>query len=303
LPPLRFGPDGLIPAVIQDAASDAVLMVGFMNAEALARTRQTGRVHFWSRSRHTLWRKGETSHEQLVEEIRVNCEQNSLLLRVQQIGAVCHEGYESCYYRRLEPDDALTVVMERAFDPATVYQHSSGANELEALCRLQFGAYAYLRDHDLSAVSGTSARLRGDDDPARRLADEIEELAGVLVGSHRHHDSASDVILEGSQVVYWATLNALRAGATWETVRTDRALLTGDAELAPETAAALLRAQAAEWRVLETGDRAVVARCQASIALVGQACASAALDPIDLVRRDLEELRARTYLYPYFASP
>src|SRR5688500_7800896 len=104
--PVRFGADGLIPAVIQDADTDAVLMVGFMNANALALTRSTGRVHFWSRSREKLWRKGETSgHEQIVEAIYINCEHNSLLLTVRQIGAACHDGFPTCFYRRLEPDN------------------------------------------------------------------------------------------------------------------------------------------------------------------------------------------------------
>jgi phosphoribosyl-AMP cyclohydrolase len=120
--PVRFGTDGLIPAVIQDAETNAVLMVGFMNEEALRLTRATGKVHFWSRSRAKLWRKGATSgHEQLVDAVYVNCEQNSLLVTVRQVGAACHDGYPTCYYRRLEPDDRLTLVAERVFDPSAVY--------------------------------------------------------------------------------------------------------------------------------------------------------------------------------------
>jgi phosphoribosyl-AMP cyclohydrolase len=310
-PAIRFGADGLVPAVIQDVATDAVLMVGFMNEEALRRTRQTGRVHFWSRSRQALWRKGETSgHEQIVEEIRVNCERNSLLVRARQVGAVCHDGYESCFYRRLEPDDGLTVVLERAFDPASVYGQDPGSlpassteSDLERLCRLQFGAYAFLKDNDLSAESGTSARSRGPiQSLIERLTDELLELAGALDGSHRHRDLASDVALEGGQVVYWATLVALRAGGTWEQLRTDRALLTAEPGFAASTAAALLRAQATEWNADSECDRTVVARCQSSIALVGQACAVAAVGPIDLITHDLAELRAKPYLAAFFAS-
>jgi phosphoribosyl-AMP cyclohydrolase len=310
--PLRFGEGGLIPAVIQDAESDAVLMVGFMNAEALARTRTTGRVHFWSRSRQTIWRKGETSgHEQIVEEIRVNCELNSLLVRVRQLGAVCHDGYPSCFYRRLEPDDALTMVLERAFDPEMVYASSlsaaelspSNEAELKRTCRLQFGAYAYLNVNDLSAESGTSARLHDPSAPlASRLAGELDELAGALDGSHRHRDLPNDVVLEGSQVVYWATLVALRAGATWERLRTDRALLTGEPDLPIETAAALLRAEATAWRGLATRGQDVVASSQAALALVGQACASVGISPLVLVTSDLAELRARPYLTAYFLA-
>ncbi len=106
-------------------------MIGFMNAEALTLTRQTGRIHFWSRSRGKLWRKGETSgHEQVVEEIWVNCERNSLLITVTQIGAVCHDGYPTCFYRRLTDDNTLEIVMDRTFDPATVYG-SSASRQLD----------------------------------------------------------------------------------------------------------------------------------------------------------------------------
>jgi hypothetical protein len=176
-----------------------------------------------------------------------------------------------------------------------------GEAELERLCRLQFCAYAYLKDHDLSGRSGTSARLRGAIEPlTARLADELEELAGTLDGSHRHRDMASDIILEGSQVVYWAILVALRASSTWERLRTDRALLTGDPDLPARTAASLLRAQAVEWRALHVEDRDMVARCQATLALVGQACATLQVDPLVLVEADLAELRAKPYLAAYF---
>ncbi len=109
--PIEWPSDGLIPAVIQDSASHDVLMVGFMNSEALERTRASGFVHFWSRSRQKLWKKGETSgHVQHVRDIFVNCELNSLLIEVEQVGAVCHDGYPTCYYRRLTPENGLETV-------------------------------------------------------------------------------------------------------------------------------------------------------------------------------------------------
>jgi len=304
-PPIRFGPDGLIPAVIQDADTGDVLMVGFMNAEALAATRATGRTHFWSRSRNTLWRKGETSgHEQIVESIAVNCEQNSLLLTVRQLGAVCHEGYATCFYRRLEPDNTLTTVRERVFDPTTVYGTApEPATDLATASRLLYGAYAYLRGHDLAAASATSARLRAPDDGTlpRRVADELRELAGVLDGTHRHHDPRSDALLEGTQVLYWVLLVALRAGVTWDQLRPDRALATREDSLAPGTAARLLRAAAGRWGTDTAHARDVAARCHATLALAAQACAAAGITPDELLAADLAELRARPYLAPYFA--
>ena len=96
---LKFGSDGLIPAIAQDAASGEVLMVAWMNAEAIAKTIETGEAHYWSRSRKKLWHKGEESgNVQKVREIRADCDKDVLLLVVEQIGgAACHTGFRSCF--------------------------------------------------------------------------------------------------------------------------------------------------------------------------------------------------------------
>lgn len=104
----RFDAQGLVTAVVTDAASGAVLMVAHMNAEAIAATLATGDATFWSRSRQTLWRKGETSgHVLKVEEIRVDCDQDALWLVCTPHGPTCHTGAVSCFYRRVEQDGAL----------------------------------------------------------------------------------------------------------------------------------------------------------------------------------------------------
>ena len=308
--PLRFGPDGLISAVVQDAVGGDVLMVGFMNEEALAATRATGRTHFWSRSRGRLWRKGETSgHEQVVEAIHVNCEANSVLLTVRQLGAVCHDGYPTCYYRRLEPDGTLKVVRESAFDPGAVYGprdeagRSAPSDPLADATRILYGAYAFLRDNDLAAVSGTSARLRSVEDGIRsRVAEELVELAGALDGSHRHADREADVLLEGTQVLYWVVLSALRARVRWEELRPDRALTTHDGQIGLATVARLLLAEARRWNLSAGDGTEHGARCHATLALVGQACHAAGVPPLDLVETDLVALRGKAYLEPYFAA-
>ncbi len=304
--PIRFGPDGLIPAVIQDADTDAVLMVGFMDESALAATRMTGRTHFWSRSRGKLWRKGETSgHEQIVEEILLNCEQNSLLVTVRQVGVVCHDGYPSCYYRRLEPDNGLTIVRERLFDPSDVYGSDAASQaSLAQSSRLLHGAYEYLRDHDLAAVSGTSARLRGDGGGiAGRVADELRELAGALDGSHHHTTLEEDVLLEGTQTLYWLTLAAVHAGITWNRLRPDRALATGHEAFSGSLVAALLRADADRWATPAGNADDISARSHATLALVGQACRVVGISGRALVEADLTDLRAKPYLATYFAAP
>jgi phosphoribosyl-AMP cyclohydrolase len=128
---IRFDERGLVPVVVQEATTGAVLLLAYMNAEALAATLRTGRAHFWSRSRGRLWRKGERSgRAQVVEALYINCEQNSLLLRVhQQGGAACHTGHRTCYYRKLAPDGSWQVVEERVFDPAEVYGHAPSDQE------------------------------------------------------------------------------------------------------------------------------------------------------------------------------
>ena len=99
---LRFDDRGLLPAVVQDAETRLVLMVAWMNAEALALTQETGEAHFWSRSRQTLWHKGATSgNVQQVKEIRVDCDADTLLLLVEPAGPACHTGETSCFYREL----------------------------------------------------------------------------------------------------------------------------------------------------------------------------------------------------------
>ena len=119
--------NGLVPAIVQDHATGEVLMLGFMNEEALAETQRTRQAVFFSRSRKRLWRKGESSgHVLKVVELRVDCDSDTLLLRVQTMGlGACHEGYRSCFFRRLENDGTATVTEDRAFDPAKIYDASS----------------------------------------------------------------------------------------------------------------------------------------------------------------------------------
>lgn len=104
---IAWNADGLVPAVAQDAASGEVLMLAWMNREALARTVATGEAVYWSRSRSTLWRKGETSgHLQKIVEIRLDCDSDAILLRVEQVGAIaCHTGRRRCFFNLLEAGD------------------------------------------------------------------------------------------------------------------------------------------------------------------------------------------------------
>lgn len=114
--------DGLIPAIAQDAETGQVLMLAYMNEEAWRKTLETGIATYWTRSRQKLWVKGESSgNVQKVKEILVDCDLDTVVMKVEQVGgAACHEGFASCFYRRIEGDD-LVVVQDRVFDPKDVY--------------------------------------------------------------------------------------------------------------------------------------------------------------------------------------
>ena len=110
---LRFNEAGLIPAIAQDAETDEVLMMAWMNAEAVTRTLETGKVTYWSRSRQAFWVKGETSgHTQALVEFRVDCDRDCLLLKITQEGPACHTNRRSCFYTRVEADGSETELMQ-----------------------------------------------------------------------------------------------------------------------------------------------------------------------------------------------
>ena len=119
---LKLDDKGLLGVIVQDCATREVLMFAHANPEAVEKTLSTGKAHYWSRSRKKLWLKGESSgHTQAVKEILIDCDGDCLIYRVEQKGGACHEGYRSCFFRRLEPSGEVEVVLKRVFDPKDVY--------------------------------------------------------------------------------------------------------------------------------------------------------------------------------------
>jgi phosphoribosyl-AMP cyclohydrolase len=120
---LKFDASGLIPAIIQEQKTGRVLMMAWMNRESLQTTLKTGKTHFWSRSRRKFWMKGETSgHTQTVKHVAFDCDGDTLLIQVEQVGAACHEGYRSCFFRSVEPDGADFQTTEaRLLEPEQIY--------------------------------------------------------------------------------------------------------------------------------------------------------------------------------------
>jgi phosphoribosyl-AMP cyclohydrolase len=115
--------EGLVPAIVQDEETGDVLMLAYMNRESWMKTLATGKAHYWSRSRKSLWLKGESSgHFQLVREVRLDCDEDTILLKVKQLGeAACHTGYRSCFYRKWADGD-FVAVGGPVFDPKDVYK-------------------------------------------------------------------------------------------------------------------------------------------------------------------------------------
>jgi phosphoribosyl-AMP cyclohydrolase len=114
--------DGLLPAIVQDYQTNEVLMLAYINKQAWEKTLETGKAHYWSRSRNQLWLKGETSgHVQNIHNILVDCDDDTVIYKVEQLGgAACHTGHRSCFFRQLDGDDLVTQE-EKVFDPNVVY--------------------------------------------------------------------------------------------------------------------------------------------------------------------------------------
>ncbi|MFB6247802.1 MAG: phosphoribosyl-AMP cyclohydrolase [Salinibacter sp.] len=122
---VAFDDDGLVPAVVQDASTDEVLMMAYMTADTLRETLEDGRMVYWSRSRQERWVKGATSgHTQTVEAVRLDCDGDALLFRVHQEGGACHTGYRSCFHRRAD-GERWAEDGRRVFDPEDVYDHEA----------------------------------------------------------------------------------------------------------------------------------------------------------------------------------
>jgi len=122
---LKFNEQGLIPAIVQEVGSGRVLMMAWMNADSIQSTLETGKTHFWSRSRQKYWMKGESSgNTQQVKDVAYDCDGDTLLIQVEQIGAACHEGYKSCFFTSVKEGES-EITEERLIDPEEMYGKKS----------------------------------------------------------------------------------------------------------------------------------------------------------------------------------
>lgn len=187
---LKFDAHGLIPAIVQDINSGQVLMMAYMNQEALDKTLATGQTWFYSRSRQSLWMKGETSGNiQTVKEIRYDCDQDTLLVLVEQTGAACHTGHYSCFYRTLDGQE-----LEPArFDASRVYQAKEGPAILLELMDV-------IRQRQKDRPEGSYTSYLFDKGLDKILKKVGEETAEVIIAAKNPDNS--ELIYEASDLIY-----------------------------------------------------------------------------------------------------
>lgn len=184
---VAFDAAGLVPAIAQDAVTGRVLMVAWMDREALRLTRDTGEAHYWSRSRRRLWRKGEQSgHVQRVRELRLDCDADVVLLAIEQAGGIaCHTGRERCFYRRLE-GDAWVETESVLRDPAEIYRSDEALDQSGVLQRLA-GTIARRRSSAPDTSYVASLFQRGQDAILKKVAEEAAETLMASKDGDRLH--------------------------------------------------------------------------------------------------------------------
>lgn len=280
--------DGLVVAIAQEVTSHEILMVAFANRAAADQTLRTGYAHFYSRSRDALWKKGETSGNVLpVRAVSIDCDGDALIYHVAfPDGVACHTGARTCF-----------------FDTVSVARPGGARDrELVGMVRRLLRAYMHLRETDLESQSGTSRLLRKADDAklVSRLRDELGELLGVLAGSHTHegHSQAETLVLECSQVWYWAV-----AGAVAARVAVDANELVAVLQAAAATISISLSASAAA-----SPSTSLQAACEAlptlsprerlpgACAIIATACTQLNVDIAAPLEHDLKQMQSKPYL-------
>lgn len=198
---LRYDDRGLIPAVIQESSTGSVLMVGYMNPESLQKTLETGLTWFYSRSRQRLWQKGEQSgHVQKVEEILTDCDQDTLLIKVEQVGpGACHEGYRSCFHYSVKSDGKLSErqgeksMAKQVFDPDKVYGRSNAAGILEEV-------YSVITERKAHPQEGSYTTYLFTEGINKILKKVGEESAEVIIAAKDPEDEP--LIYEAADLIY-----------------------------------------------------------------------------------------------------
>lgn len=210
---LKYNEAGLIPAIVQDVATKEVLMMAWMNREAVEKTLASGVTWFYSRSRQKMWQKGETSgHVQRVKGLYYDCDADTLLVLAEQVGeAACHEGYRSCFHNQVNQDGTVTVQGEKKFDPATVYgnpENQVGPQIIEQLFQVILS-----RKEERPEGSYTTYLFdKGVDKICKKIG---EESAEVIIGSK---NSQEELTYEAADLIYHLLVLLANQGVSTEEI-------------------------------------------------------------------------------------
>jgi phosphoribosyl-ATP pyrophosphohydrolase/phosphoribosyl-AMP cyclohydrolase len=203
---IKYDERGLVPAIIQEYQSGQVLMMAYMNAESLEKTISTGKTWFYSRSRQSLWNKGETSgHVQTVREILFDCDEDTLLIKVEQLGAACHTGHYSCFYRNAAGEE----IAPQVFDPAKIYSSLTSPAILSEL-------YDLIIDRKIKMPEGSYTTYLFNKGIDKILKKVGEESAEVIIASKNRNKS--EIVYETSDLLYHLMVLLVEQGVSLEDV-------------------------------------------------------------------------------------
>jgi phosphoribosyl-ATP pyrophosphohydrolase/phosphoribosyl-AMP cyclohydrolase len=202
---IKFDERGLVPAIIQDYQSGQVLMMAYMNSESLEKTISTRKTWFYSRSRQSLWNKGETSgHVQTVKEILFDCDEDTLLIKVEQIGAACHTGHYSCFYRNAVGEE----ITPQVFDPEKIYGQASSA--------ILYELYDLIVDRKEKMPKGSYTTYLFEKGLDKILKKVGEESAEVIIAAKNREKS--ELVYESSDLLYHLLVLLVEQGVTLEDI-------------------------------------------------------------------------------------
>lgn len=204
---IKFDGNGLVPVITQDYKTKEVLMMAYMNEEAFIKSMETGKVHYFSRSRNKLWLKGETSgHFQIIKSVNLDCDGDALLIKVEQVEAACHTGHYSCFYRELNKD-GIKETSEKVFDEKSVYGDKS---------KILKEVYDVVVDRRINPKEGSYTNYLFEKGIDKMLKKVGEEAAEVIIAS-KNPDNG-EVIYEISDLIYHLTVLMVERGITFDDI-------------------------------------------------------------------------------------
>lgn len=205
---LKFDKNGLIPAIIQDVESNEILMLGYMNKEAVEKTLETGKTHFWSRSRKKLWMKGESSgHVQTIVEKYFDCDNDTLLFKVKQTKAACHTGHYSCFFNKIDDDYDIIEKDEKVFDPAVVYRDDA------AVLKELYGIVSDRKTHPKEGSYTNYLFSKGLDKILKKVGEESAEV--IIAAKNR---SKAEVTYEVADLIYHLMVLLVEQGVSLDDI-------------------------------------------------------------------------------------